>query len=357
MSVAPPRPPPSAAVGPPAQRALEPEETIHLPTGEQVGLLLALCRRGGVHQPYAVVDGWEWHRWEDAAGHVGHVGLRTPEHPDHNEADELATRALAAATTRQRSYVELAALLSRLVEFDGAERQWRLERVAELLYGPAQPNSHRERQLPPLHGWLALMERGRWSLDTTLAANRNRAQRRSSHKASALDLPGNARPLVSIERATRCSATARLDPGFAISLGASVVEVPDHTFRLPQPGHTNPHGNRPSLATRARVRLGAAIAYRRHRGEQPIDLERLLVDYAGVDLRPVARRRRLATWFDVLTGDLATTRGRLGVGLDAVPRRARHVLHTTLRLVSPEHLAGPRLATAAATQPLAARGP
>ena len=320
-------------------------------------LLLALCRRGDAHQPYTVVDGWAWYRWEDPAGHVGHVGLRTPEHPDHTKADELATRALAAAATCQRAYVELAALLSRLVKLDGAERQWRLERVAELLYGPARPNSHRERQLPPLHGWLALMERGRWSLDTTPAANRNRAQRRSSVKASALDPPGNARPLVSIERATRCSATARLDPGFATSLGTSVVEVPDHTFRLPQLGHTNPHGNRPSLATRARVRLGAAIAYRRHRGEQPIHLEHLLVDYAGVDITPVARRRRLATWFDVLTEDLAATRGRLGVGLAAVPRRARHVLHTTLRLLAPEHLTGPRLASAAATQPLAPRGP
>jgi hypothetical protein len=342
VSASSPRPPPGPTADPATVRAPEPGERLRLPTGDQAWLLLALCRRGEAHQPYGQADGWAWYRWEDSEGRVGEVGLRTADHPEHTDQDELAAQALTSAPLRQRSLVELAAVLTRLLELDGAERRWRLERVAELLYGPAQRSSHRERQLPSLHGWLALLQRGHWRL----GADQTPSRRRS--KTSRPSCPPG--PLVTVERLTRSSATARLRPDFAASLASAVVEVPAETFRLPQRGHSNPHGNRPSLATRARVRVAAARAHSRNRGRE-LKLEQLLADHAGVDLAPVSRRRRLATWFDVLTADLAAIRARLGVGLAAVPKRARHILATVLRLVDAEH--GP----SAAQQRLAARPP
>ena len=298
-----------------------------MPVGDLAGLLVALCRRGEAHRPYEESEGWAWYRWEDPDGREGRVGLRTAAHPGHTDADDLAARALGEAPLRERSLVELAALLARLVEFDGVEGVWRLERVAELLYGPATPSSHRERQLPALHAWLALLERGQWCL---AGASGNRAQRRS--RKSRPQTSATDGPLLRIERATRVSATARLDPDLAQSLRATVATVPPETFRLPQHGHANPHGNRPGLATRARTRVAAAFAYRP--GGPAVDLECLLARHAGIDLAPVTRRRRLATWFDDLSADLVAIGARFGVGLASAPARARRVLSTSLCLIA-----------------------
>lgn len=326
------RPLPPSAVDPPTRRAPEGVDLVALPTGDEARLLFALCRRGEARAPYEEVDGWAWYRWEDPDGRLGCVGLRTASHPEHTEADDLAAEALSEAPRRDRSVVELAALVARLVELDGTDGSWRLERVAELLYGPATPSSHRERQLPPLHRWLALLERGRWCLGG--AAPANRAQRRSRSSRPQTSVGGS--PLLRIERATRVSATVHLDPDLALSLCAAVVEVPPETFRLPQEGHSNRHGNRPSLATRARTRVAAVLAYRP--GGTDVDLECLLVRHAGIDLVPVTRRRRLATWLDDLGADLVAIGARLGVGLAKAPARARRALSTSLRLIAPDHL-------------------
>lgn len=350
MRTAPPRPPPPSAVDPPARRAPESAGLVALPTGDQAQLLFALCRRGDARLPYEEVDGWAWYRWEDADGRGGRVGLRTAAHPEHTEADDLAARALSEAPRRDRSLVELAALVARLLELDGTEGCWRMERVAELLYGPATPSSHRERQLPPLHRWLALLERGRWCLGG--AAPANRAQRRSG--SSRPPTPGGGGPLLRIERATRVSATVRLDPGLAQSLREAFVEVPPETFRLPQEGHSNRHGNRPSLATRARARVAAALAY--SPGGPAIDLECLLTRHAGIDLAPATRRRRLATWLDDLSADLVAIGRRFGVGLASAPARARRVLSTALCLIAPpaSHPSAPGVPRRAAPGPPAA---
>jgi hypothetical protein len=302
-------------------------------------LLFALCRRGEAHRPYEESEGWAWYRWEDPDGQVGRVGLRTADHPDHNDQDELATQALTSAPLRGRSLVELAAVLARLAEYDGLERAWRLERVAELVYGPATRSSHRERQLPPLHGWLALLYRARWRLGTADGAT-NRSQRRAEAKRK----PGRAidvDQLLTIDRDTRVSATVRLHPELARALASSTTAIPGETFRLARAGHTNPWGNRPSLATKARTRLGAVLAHRP--GGTEVDLESLLVRHAGVDLAPVTRRRRLATWLDDLADDLVAIGTRFGVGLAAAPARARRILSTVMSLVAPEPRSpGPR---------------
>lgn len=352
MRVAPPRPPPPpSAVDPSARRAPDDIDLVALPRGDVARLLFALCRRGEAHRPYEESEGWAWYRWEDADGRIGHVGLRTAAHPEHADADDLAAQALSEAPLRERSLVEFAAVVTRLVELDGVERTWRLERAAELLYGPARPSSHRERQLPALHGWLALLERGRWCLAG--AASPNRAQRRS-RAGQPSQAPAGSGPLLRIERATRVSATVLLDPGLAQSLRAAVVEVPPETFRLPQQDHANPHGNRPSLATRARARVAAALAYRP--GGADIDLECLLARHAGVDLAPVTRRRRLATWLDDLSADLVAIAARFGVGLAAAPARARRALSTVFCLIAPEPRV-PRRPASSAVQRRAPRPP
>lgn len=350
MRNVPPRPPPPSAADPPARRAPEGADLVALPTGDSARLLFALCRRGETRAPYEEVDGWAWYRWEDADGRGGRVGLRTAAHPEHTEADDLAAQALSEAPRRDRSLVELAALVARLLELDGADGSWRLERVAELLYGPATPSSHRERQLPPLHRWLALLERGRWCLGGATPANR--AQRRSRSIRPQPSAAGG--PLLRVERATRVSATVHLDPGLAQSLRAAFVEVPPETFRLPQEGHSNRYGNRPSLATRARARVAAALAYRP--GGPATDLECLLTRHAGIDLGPPTRRRRLATWLDDLSADLVAIGRRFGVGLAAAPARARRVLSTALSLVAPPHCV-PRLPVPPGVPPPVPRPP
>lgn len=287
-------------------------ESVQVPVAPVVRFLLALSVQGPARQPVKEHAGWAWYRWEGMGG-KGEVGVRTPDHRDHAPEDDLASWVVTTAPTRCRSYSELAAILTRLVEFDGAEGKWRLERVAELLYGPARPSSHRERQLPPLHAWLALLQRGRWKLGS-----------------------GPARPLLTVERDSRRSAaTVHLEPQLAQALGAPRVEVPAQTFLIPQPGHHNPEGNLPSLAVRARARLAAVFAYcwRKRPDEDPL-LEDILVGCGGLDVGPVTRRRRLNDWLDQLGEDLVHTATKLlGVGLAACPPPARQVLRTALRLV------------------------
>ena len=83
----------------------------------------------------------------------------------------------------------------------------------------------------------------------------------------------------------------------ALARGPGVL-VPATTFRLAQPGHRNPEGNTASLATRARVRIAAALAGRwRPARAQRVRLVELLESWAGVELGPL-RRRREATWCD-----------------------------------------------------------
>lgn len=304
---------------------------VRLPTDKLALLLGGLCAEGPARQPVEERDGWLFFRWEGLAGGQGQVGIR---------ADDVECRAaLERASTEPRAFVEFWAVLVRLLELDGKVGEWRLERVAELLYGPRSESSHRERQLPGLHGWVALLERGWWQLDATVEAKADRRRGKGRPASYGGTFAGG--PLIEVERTSRCRATVRLAPALAGLRTRAYVEVPAATFRLPQDGHQNPDGNRPSLAVRARTRIGAALAGRwRQRTAQPVALEEVLVRFAGVDLSRATRRRRQASWFDALTADLAAAWRGGGVGLAerAAPRRP--VLRSLMRLVLPVPPAG-----------------
>lgn len=309
-------------------------DLVRLPTDKLAYVLAGLTKQGRDRQPDAEADGWVFYRFEGLRGGQGQVGVRA----DDTEAREAIERA-----SSDRAAVEFWALLTRLVELDGRVGEWCLERAAELVYGPRTPSSHRERQLPGFRSWMALFERGWWTVDGTVddtAEAKGKAKRRVGRPAShGGAIEGG--PLVTVERTSRTSATVRLTPGLAALRERSFVEVPPETFRLPEDDRPNPEGNRPSRCVRTRVQIGGAGAGRwRQRSDQPLSLEEILVGFAGLDLAPVTRRRRLATWFDDLTADLTAMRARGGVGIEERPVPRRPVLRTLLRLVVP--LAGAR---------------
>ena len=315
--------------------------TVRLPTGPVAQLLLALCRRGPAHEPAEVADRWAVFRWNGADGHSGEVAIRTPDHPDHTEEDDLALEAIRRAPTEDRSYDELAAILSRLLELDGQDGQWRWQRVGELVYGR---RSHPERHNPALRMWLALFERGVWQLGPPAASAATKKTRRAS-KGSAGSRPAKTRrgrSLVRLERLNRSSATVRLEPAFAAELAETSVPVPEDVFRLSQPDHANPEGNLPTRATRARVRLGALLWWQRRDQAQPpqgreddVRLRELLQDYAGVDVEPVSRRRHLAQWTDQVLDDVRAAATTFGLGLARMPERARQALDTVVQVGRP----------------------
>ncbi len=305
---------------------------VRLPTDKLALLLGGLCAEGSARLPVEERDGWLFFRWEGLAGGQGQVGIR---------ADDVECRAaMERASTEPRAFVELWALLVRLLELDGRVGEWRLERVAELLYGPRCESSHRERQLPGLRGWVALLERGWWQLDASVEPKQTGRGRKGRPGVSYGGTFAGGH-LIEVERSSRCRATVRLAPALAGLRTKAYVEVPASIFRLPQDDHHNPDGNRPSLAVRARTRIGAALAGRwRQRTGQPVALEEVLVRFAGVDVGRVARRRRQASWFDALTAELVAVWRGGGVGLVERPAPRRPVLRSLVRLVVPVPPAG-----------------
>ena len=232
---------------------------------------------------------------------------------------------------QDRSYDELAAILARLLELDGCDGQWRWQRVGELLYGR---RSHPERHNPALRAWLVLLERGLWQLGLSAPARSvNKSRNRTRANAAP---PKGGRGLLHLERLNRSSATVRLDPAFAAELRAATSELPAHVFRLRLEDRPNPEGNLPTRATRARARLGAALACWAHQPPGPEGLNARLNDvlerYGGVDIDRVARRRHLAQWADDLLEHLVAAASQLGAGLARLPARAGRVVDTVVRL-------------------------
>lgn len=315
---------------------------VRLPTDKLALLIAGLATEGPPRQPDEERDGWLFYRFSGLAGGVGQVGIRSDDHE--------AISALERASTELRAYVELFALLARLLELDDKVGEWRLERTAELLYGKRRASSHRERQLPGLHGWMALFERGWWQLDATVE-NQTRPRPKKDRSPSYGGSTSGG-PLVTVERMSRSSATVHLAPALAGLKARSYVEVPSSTFRLPQEGHHNPEGNRPSLAIRARARVAAAITGRwRQRLNQPVAVAEILSRFGGLDLGKVTRRRRAASWFDDLTADLTLARTAGGVGLERRPIPRRPVLGTLVRLILAPPPAGPGAPLARAPAP------
>jgi hypothetical protein len=299
-----------------------------LPTDKAVLAILGVC---GQREPLELREesGWLVGQWKGPRGTAGRVGVRAD--------DAEAAAALEWVRTNPTAFAVVLALLVRLVELDGAEGAWRFERVAELLYGPRQANSHRERQLEGVHAWMVLLERGRWDLDGVAKPKAPKPTKRRRRAAAAPPTYGAhlTGQLLVVERKNRAAATVRLAPAFAAALKQAGTLVPIDTFRLTQEGHSNPEGNHPRLAVRARARLAMAIAARwREANGQGVRLRELLEEWAGLDLAPMHRRRRSACWFDTIQGELRRVYELGGAGLAAVVHAERRVLDTVLRFAT-----------------------
>ena len=308
-------------------RAADPVKDVRLPTGKLVMLLLGLCRQGQPLEPIDNGDGRLWFRWRGLRGGVGTVGI----YKDHPE--ELAVVERAARSPR--AYVELLAIITCVGMLGNERGGWAMERVAELLYGPRTASSHRERQVPPLRAWLALLEHGYWKLDTE-AGGTSTARRRSKKATPAPSVVEG--PLLAVEAVREGGRARTLVPApalLAAVAGGFAITVPAKLFRLPDPDHRNPEGNLPSLAIKARVRLAAAIATRwRQATDQPIRNDELLTGFAGVNLERVQQRGHISQWTHAVWDTLRSTFEEGGPGLTTIPIADKLVLRTKLRLAA-----------------------
>jgi len=324
-------------------------------TDKTARLLLELCRQGPAAEPYAMVDGLARYRWE--AQGLGRVEVAIP------ADDDVLAAAVARMATKPKAWMELVALLVRLVELDGVDGAWCCERAAELLYGPRRSGggSHRERQTPPLAAWVRLLSEGSWSIDTRTGdetdgtAPQPRGRRRGKPaKQQLAPLKGLrlvSEPLVTLRWSAPTSrkATARLHPELRACLGRVYVQLPSEELLLPQAEHVNPEGHRPSLAAQGRMRIAAAICARwRQHKPQAVKLEEVLDRWAGLDVTAVRRRGRLGTWFDTITGRLGKLYEQTGTGLAGAPAR-RALLDASLSLAC--HLPKPGPAPRAGPSP------
>lgn len=310
---------------------------VRLPTSKLVLLLLGLCRQprrsevgdGRAEDEVELEerDGWLYRRWVGLRGGIGMVGV-----PADNETLVAALRRTVGAP---RAYVELAAILAMLAALGGRQGAWCLERVAELLYGKrlyakGHDKSHRERQLPPIKGWLALLEHGYWQLDVGDPSRPAKRKRKSSDGIRTLS--GS---LLRIEQHRHGSATAHVADGLAADLrGGFAVLVPAALFLLPRKDHHNPWGNTPSLATRARLRLAGAIASKwRAQTGQVVSGEELLEVWAALDVGRVAERGRVRAWVSAAEDELLAAADHDGPGLAERPAFERAPLATRFRLL------------------------
>lgn len=309
--------------------------SVRLPTSKLVLLLLGLCRqlprehesdRPTPDEPHLEErDGWLYYRWTGLRGGAGMVGVPA------NNPTLLA--ALRRAVTSPRAYVELAAILAMLAALGDRHGAWCLERVAELLYGKrlyarGLDKSHRERQLPPIKGWLALLEHGYWTLDVGEAPATGKRRKKGGPVGP---ITGS---LVQIEHHRRGSSTARAHDALAEDLRTFAVVVPAALFLLPRKEHHNRWGNTPSLATRARMRLAGAIAARwRSQTGQAVSGEELLGVWAGLDLQRVSTRGRLRSWVSAAEDELMTAAAAEAPGLSERPAFERQPLVTRFRLL------------------------
>lgn len=315
---------------------------VRLPTSKLALLLLGLCfQREGA----AVKTSGEWvvYRWSGPRGGNAMVSVRA----DQPELVAILKRVISAPV----AYVELAALLVALAVHGGVEGDWAYERAAELLHGPRTANSHRGRQVPPLRDWLRLMAEGYWRIELDDAPSASKGRKRQPEAPARLQIDG---PLLTLEPRT-------VRPVAALAAGlrsAMFVTVPATIFLLSRPNTGNPHGNLPSVAARARMRIASAIAARWRQGNgQRIRPQELFEHWAGLSLAPVRRRRRVRTWTRELESELeagADTGGpHLGKDTEWDERRP---LRSLLRL-----LVGwpPPAGTAPAGPPpaMAAKGP
>ena len=274
---------------------------VRLPTSKLALLLLGLCFQRQESQLETSPNGdWVSYRWSGPRGGNAMLSVKA------QDADLVAI--LERVVSTPAAFVELAALLVALAAHAGIVGGWAYERAAELLYGPRTRRSHRGREVPRLRNWLRLMAEGWWRIDIEEPAPKAR-RGRTPKPPPRTRIDG---PLLSIDGRT-------VHPGDALAgalRSAMFATVPVSIFLLTRGDHHNPHGNLPSIAALARMRIGAAIAARwRDATGQRVRAEELLEDWAGLDLAPVRERRRTRTWtrtLESVLGDDGDEPSRLG---------------------------------------------
>lgn len=216
---------------------------------------------------------------------------------------------LLEVVRRPQALVEAAAILARAFQLRGAVGAWRLERIAELLHGPRDPRRSRARQLVSLRALIALFCRAHFVLDGALDP------RRRPRSGAGYGGEGTG-PVLQVDEDERGARTVRFGPALATLLeaGKPFELIGPEDFRLARRGVHNPHGNKPSRATRARCRFGAHM-FARVRGHQqkpqPLRLERVL-RWGGVNTERIGRRRHWETH----RRELATELARCHVSVD-----------------------------------------
>lgn len=349
-----------------SKRATQGQELLGLPVGPVPRVLLGACRPGPPLEPVEERGGWALYRLADQSGTSLEVALRTSSHPDFGDEDAMAAAFLLRARSNPKALGELQALLAWVLERDGQDGQWWWGDVARIVYGPSSKSHHNDH----IRLAAALLCRGQWPRFDD-----------STPPGSAAS-PWGGSPLLHFERQhgcdasdarrCRCPLTARLNPVFAKALSAQRHRVPVELLQLPQEGHTNSEGRRPSRAALLRVRTTALHDW--HAGEpDPVASQRTgarvrtltfheLLSRAGIDVNAHIRRRHMGDLLSDVVTQLKATATWIGVGLREAPVRGRRLLSTVLHLSGPKAMppqvpnSTKRHATTPASPPVATGG-
>ena len=338
------RPPPGRASSAPAgsKRATQGQELLGLPVGPVARVLLGACRPGSPLEPTEEREGWALYHLDDQSGTSVEVALRTSDHPDFGDEDAMAAAFLGRARSNPKALGELQALLAWVLERDGQEGQWWWGDVARIVYGPAAKSHHNDH----VRLAAALLCRGQWP---RFADSTPPGPSASPWGGSPLlRFAGQERCEASEARRCRCPRTAHLNPVFSRALAAQRHRVPPEQLRLPQEGHTNPGGRRPSRAALLRIRTVALQDWLAGEGD-PVASQRAgarvrtvtfqeLLSRAGIDVNAHIRRRHMGDLLSDVVAQLKATATWIGVGLREAPVRGRRLLATVF------HLSGPKAA-------------
>jgi hypothetical protein len=312
-----------------------------LPTSKLARLLLELFRQGDALPGEPDADGTVRFSWSADALGTGSVAVPA--------GDDQLLELIGAARSDSHLWVELAALLTVLLQVDGVAGAFRPDQVLELtlsapthppptlqslnagrseLGKPAKPDRHHpERHRPHVRALLRLLAEADWQI--TLSHND-------------ADLVGWVDgPLVDLAdpNADGAPQTATLVAGVHQALGVFTTLVPRRAYRLRDRKHSNPEGNLPSRACRARIRLAGAMAqrWRAHTGRR-VSMQEIIETFAGIDSGRFGRRGRLVSLLQHGLDELADHYQAGGAGLAAVPpleRLQRPLLRLLVSLVMP----------------------
>lgn len=238
-------------------------------------------------RPDGLEPGWvmvEWRGLAVADGRRQLLALREEDLP------------LLDAARQPHGFNVARAVLTQAFQLRGRAGAWQLERILELLHGPRDQRRSRARQAVPVRALVELFCRGHFVLDGELDSTKDkRRPRPGGLKREDYGGAGQGAVLV-VDQDEAGQRTVRLGPALADLIGEKTpaVYLPVEEFRLAETGHHNPEGNRPTLATKGRIRWAARLFGKLRASGQPVRFEQLL-RWGGVDVERIGRRRHWET--------------------------------------------------------------